>query len=82
MIVFLLLYVAVSVIIGDFYKMPISVALVVASVWAIAIYRGHPLLERIEVFSSSAGHSNILYMIWVFVLAGALRNSRQTDRGH
>ena len=33
-IVFLLLYVAVSVILNDFYKMPIAVALVAASVWA------------------------------------------------
>lgn len=71
---FLLLYVAVSVAIGDFYKMPISVALVVASVWAVIIYRGKPLLDRIEVFSRAAGHFNILYMIWVFVLAGAFAN--------
>jgi len=70
-IVFLLLYVAVSVVIGDFYKMPIAVALVVASIWAIVIYRGRPLAERIETFSRAAGHFNILYMIWVFVLAGA-----------
>ena len=70
-ILFLLLYVAVSVAIGDFYKMPISVALVIASVWAVVIYRGRPLMERIEVFSRAAGHFNILYMIWVFVLAGA-----------
>lgn len=34
-IVFLLLYVAVSVILNDFYKMPIAVALVAASVWEI-----------------------------------------------
>ncbi|WP_290078657.1 Na+/H+ antiporter NhaC family protein, partial [uncultured Duncaniella sp.] len=70
-IVFLLLYVMVSVILDDFYKMPIAVALVVASMWAVAIYRGHPLMERIETFSRAAGHFNILYMIWVFVLAGA-----------
>ena len=70
-IVFLLLYVMVSVILDDFYQMPIAVALVVASMWAVAIYRGHPLMERIETFSRAAGHFNILYMIWVFVLAGA-----------
>ena len=70
-IVFLLLYVAVSIALGDFYKMPISVALVVASMWAVVIYRGQPLMHRIEVFSKAAGHFNILYMIWVFVLAGA-----------
>lgn len=70
-IVFLILYVVVSLIIGDFYKMPISVALVVASVWAILILRGKPLNKRIEIFSRAAGHSNILYMIWIFILAGA-----------
>lgn len=71
MVVFLLSYVAVSVYIGDFYKMPISVALTVAAVWAVVIYRGHSLQERIDTFSRAAGHVNILYMIWVFVLAGA-----------
>ncbi|MDE5953605.1 MAG: Na+/H+ antiporter NhaC family protein, partial [Duncaniella sp.] len=70
-IVFLFLYVMVSIILNDFYKMPIAVALVVASMWAVAIYRGRPLMERIETFSRAAGHFNILYMIWVFVLAGA-----------
>lgn len=70
-IVFLLLYVAVSVVLDDFYKMPIAVALVVASMWAVLIYSGHSLAQRIETFSRAAGHPNILYMIWVFVLAGA-----------
>lgn len=70
-IVFLLLYVAVSVILNDFYKMPIAVALVAASIWAVVIYRGQTLQARIETFSRAAGHSNILYMIWVFILAGA-----------
>ncbi|MCH5347079.1 MAG: Na+/H+ antiporter NhaC family protein [Muribaculaceae bacterium] len=68
---FLLLYVVVSLVIGDFYKMPISVALAVSSMWAILIYRGRPLMERIDTYSRAAGNSNILYMIWVFVLAGA-----------
>lgn len=71
MAVFLLLYVAVSVVIGDFYKMPISVALLVASMWAIVVFRGRPLKDRIEVFSQAAAHKDILYMIWIFVLAGA-----------
>lgn len=71
MVVFLLLYVAVSAAIGDFYKIPISVALLAASMWAILIFRGKSLKERIEVFSSAAAKSDILYMIWIFVLAGA-----------
>lgn len=71
MLVFLLLYVAVSAIIGDFYKIPISVALLAASMWAILIYRGKSLKDRIETFSAAAADKDIIYMIWIFVLAGA-----------
>lgn len=70
--VFLCLYLVVSLVIGDFYKMPLSVALLAASMWSVAIYsRGGSLVQRIETFSRSAGHTNILYMIWIFILAGA-----------
>lgn len=70
-ILFLLSYVAVSVILDDFYAMPLPVSLLLSSVWAIVIYRGRPLSQRIETFSRAAGHDNILYMIWIFILAGA-----------
>ena len=70
-VVFMLLYVGVSVALGDFYKMPVSVALLTASVWSILIFRGPSLSQRIETFSKSAGNPGILYMIWVFILAGA-----------
>lgn len=76
-VVFLLLYVAVSLILNDFYKMPISVALVLSSMWAAIIYSGRPLLKRIETFSRAAGHENILYMIWIFILAGAFAGIAQ-----
>ncbi len=71
MIVFLTLYVAVSAMIGDFYKMPIAVALTAASAWGIGVVMRGSLSDRIGVFSRAAGHSDILYMIWIFVLAGA-----------
>ncbi len=70
-VLFLLLYLAVSAVIGDFYKIPIAVALAAACIWSIAVFRGRSLTERIEVFSRSAGHSDILYMVWIFILAGA-----------
>ena len=60
--VFLLLYVVVSVLIGDFYKMPMSIAFIVASMWGMALMRGMKLRERIEVFSTGAANSNILYL--------------------
>ena len=68
---FLLLYVAVSAVIGDFYKIPLAVALVVAAVWSVAVMPQKGLTQRLELFSKAAGHSNIIYMIWIFILAGA-----------
>jgi Na+/H+ antiporter NhaC len=54
-----------------------SVALIVASVWAVATFRGAKLSERIEIFSREAGQSGIIYMIWVFILAGAFSSMAQ-----
>lgn len=70
-LVFLGIYLAVSLAAGDFYTMPIAVALVLAAVWSIVVSRRGNLRERVEVFSRSAAHSDILYMIWIFILAGA-----------
>ena len=70
-IVFLVFYLVVSIVIGDFYKMPIAVALVIASMWAVLIFRGKSLSQRIDIFSKEAGSTNVLYMIWIFVFAGA-----------
>lgn len=70
-IIFILLYLGASLLIGDFYAVPITVALLVAAVWSIIIYRGVSLHERINVFSRGAGSPGILYMVWIFILAGA-----------
>ena len=67
----MILYLVVSLILGDFYKMPVSVAMAAASIWAVACYSGNGLKKRIEVFSRAAGHTDILYMVWIFILAGA-----------
>ena len=69
--VFLLSYLVVSIIAGDFYKMPITVAFVVASVVAIAISKGGKLSNRIEQFCRGAANSNIMLMVLIFILAGA-----------
>ena len=76
-VVFLGVYLVVSLVIGDFYKMPIAVALVIASVWAVAVFRGKSLAQRIEIFSKEAGGSNVMYMVWIFVLAGAFATLAQ-----
>lgn len=75
LIVFMVSYLAVSLITGDFYKMPISVAFLIASVYAIAITRNKPFNRRIEHFSAGASNQNVMLMIWIFVLAGAFAES-------
>jgi Na+/H+ antiporter NhaC len=68
---FLCLYLVTSIVVGDFYKVPITVAFLVSSCFAIATTSGIPLDERIRQFSRGAADSNILLMVWIFVLAGA-----------
>ena len=69
--VFLCLYLVSSIIANDFYRIPISAAFLLASIYGILICRGKSLEERVSVFSRGAGNKNVLLMIWIFVLAGA-----------
>ncbi len=71
MAVLLITYFACALVVGDFYRISIAVAFVAASVYAILIMRGKPLAERIDCFSFGASNHRILYMVWIFVLAGA-----------
>ena len=73
--VFVILYLVTSIIAGDFYKVPITVAFMASSIYAVAILRGRPLKERIEIFSRGAASSQMMLMIWIFLLAGAFANS-------
>ena len=70
LVVFLLVYLVSSVIAGDFYKVPVSAAFLVAGAYGVAVTRG-PLAERLAAFSRGAGHPNVLLMIWIFLLSGA-----------
>ena len=74
LLVFVALYLVTSIIARDFYKVPITVAFLTASIYAIAITKGK-LRRRINVFSRGAATSEMMLMIWIFVLAGAFANS-------
>lgn len=69
--VFLCLYLVTSLVIGDFYKMPITVAFAASAIYAVCITSGLSLKERIARFSVGASDSNVMLMIWIFILAGA-----------
>ena len=71
LIIFLSIYLIASIIMGDFYKMPITVAFLVSSVVAVTISSGGKLHKRIDLFCKGAANSNIMLMVWIFILAGA-----------
>lgn len=75
LMVFIVLYLITSIIAGDFYKVPITVAFMTASIYAIAISNGLPLTRRIQTYSKGASTDNMMLMLWIFVLAGAFANA-------
>ncbi len=75
LLVFLLSYLLSSIILGDFYKVPITIAFILTSIYAIAITKGESLNRRMEIFSKGASDSNMLLMIWIFILSGAFATS-------
>ncbi len=72
---FIILYLVLSIIAGDFYKVPMTVVFLIASIYAIAISGGFPLKKRIDIFSRGASSSSLLLMLWIYVLAGAFAAS-------
>jgi Na+/H+ antiporter NhaC len=75
LVVFIALYLVTSIIAGDFYKVPITVAFMVASIYAVIISGGMPLKKRIDTFSKGASTGQMMLMIWIFILAGAFAHS-------
>ena len=75
LVVFLCLYLVTSLIVNDFYKVPITVAFMVASIYAVATTKGLSLNDRILQYSSGAANKNIMLMLWIFILAGAFAQS-------
>ena len=75
LLVFILLYVSLSVIAGDFYQVPITIIFMIASIYAVIISGGLPLQKRVDIFSRGASSSNLLLMLWIYVMAGAFAAS-------
>ena len=76
MLVFLVVYLVSSILAKDFYKIPITAAFLVASIYALLISKG-TTDEKIAAYSRGAGDKNVLLMIWIFVLAGAFASTAQ-----
>ncbi len=73
--VFVILYFVTSIIARDFYKVPITVAFMAASMYAVMISGNIPLRERIDIYSRGAAKGQMMLMIWIFILAGAFAHT-------
>ena len=71
MLVFMAVYLVGSILAGDFYKVPLTVAFLAASAYAVCITPNLRLKKRVAIFSRGAGDENLMLMVWIFILAGA-----------
>ncbi|WHZ58049.1 Na+/H+ antiporter NhaC family protein [Metabacillus hrfriensis] len=71
LIIFLALFVGSGIITGDFYKMPILVAIIIASGAALMMNRKETFTAKVENFAKGAGHPDLMIMVFIFILAGA-----------
>ncbi|MHD0396972.1 Na+/H+ antiporter NhaC family protein [Staphylococcus simulans] len=71
LVLFVGLFLGVGIITGDFTKMPLNIAITIAVIVALMMNRKEKFTEKVEVFTKGAGHSNIILMVLIFVLAGA-----------
>lgn len=69
--VFVVFYTGLSLLAGDFYKVPMPAAFAVASAVAFFLNYKKSLAPRIETYTRGMGHSDIMTMALIFILAGS-----------
>ncbi len=72
--VFLIVYLVPGVVTRDFYKMPIVISFLLSSLVAVAVAPGRKVGQKMEIFTKGMGHSGIMMMCLIFLLAGAFAN--------
>ena len=71
LIVFVLLFIGSGILTKDFSSMPLNVAILIASAVALMMNRKESFSKKVDIFTKSAGHPNIILMAVIFLLAGA-----------
>jgi Na+/H+ antiporter NhaC len=56
----------------------LTVAFMISSIYAIIITGEMPMKSRIDTYSHGAGSSNLMLMLWIYVLAGAFAASAKS----
>lgn len=81
LLLFMLLFLGVGIISGDFTTMPLNVAITITVIVALLMNRKEKFATKIEVFTKGAGHSNIILMMFIFILAGAFSTTTEKMGG-
>nr|WP_321451268.1 Na+/H+ antiporter NhaC family protein [uncultured Carboxylicivirga sp.] len=68
--IFLIIYLVPGIITGDFYKMPILISFFVAAIVAVMMAPGKKIAQKMELFTKGMGHSGIMMMCLIFLMAG------------
>jgi Na+/H+ antiporter NhaC len=79
--VFLILFVGVGVISGDFYTMPAVVGFMIALMVAFLQNRKITFAQKLSIMARSAGEENIIIMCLIFLLAGAFSGAVKAAGG-
>lgn len=74
MAVFLGLYLVTSIITKYFYKMPVIIALIGASIVAFVMNPKESMEDKLSIFCKGAGNLDIIIMILIFILSGAFES--------
>lgn len=56
-------------------SLSLTVAFMISSIYAVAIYGGMPVRKRVDTYSKGAGANNLMLMLWIYVLAGSFAAS-------
>ena len=70
-LVFAVFYVGLSLTAGDFYRVPMPLAFLVASATAFMMDFRRPLSEKVDTYARGMGETNVMVMCLIFILAGA-----------
>ncbi|MCU5745229.1 Na+/H+ antiporter NhaC family protein [Staphylococcus sp. SQ8-PEA] len=81
LILFIILFLGVGIATGDFTIMPLNVAVMIAAIFGLVIHRKVSFNKKVEVFTKGAGHSNILLMVLIYLLAGAFSQATEDMGG-
>ncbi|KYD19459.1 Na+/H+ antiporter NhaC family protein [Saccharococcus caldoxylosilyticus] len=70
-VVFLVLFIGAGIAMGDFYKFPVIVAILIAASISLMMNPKESLTKKVEVFTKGAGNADVMLMVIIFLLAGA-----------